>query len=194
MSAYVTVDELRDEGVAADISDAQLLRIIQRASALIDAWTHRWFYPKQLTMLLDGTGKDTLLVGPPIIYVTQVRMLYRYSNVLVPTEDELVDLNWLRIYNRHMQGLTWPDDRDNPKISFLASWAEDAPRRMIELFPSGWWPNGVQNCEISGWFGYTDLDQVRVHPACREGFASPSQPRRSHGARSVESGHKPTNT
>src|ERR1700742_3826254 len=124
MSAYVTVAELRDEGVAADTTDAQLLRIIQRASAQIDAWTHRWFCPRPMTMLLDGTGRDTLLVGPPIIGITQVRIVYRDSDLVLPTPAELVDLNWIRIYNRHMHGLTDPDDRNNPKLQFVTSWLD----------------------------------------------------------------------
>lgn len=157
MSAYVTIDELRDEGVAATITDAQLLRVIRRASALIDAWTHQWFEPRAMTMLLDGTGSDTLLIGPAIISISQIRILERDGSVNLVSPLEDITLDRVRVYNRHLQGLTDPDDRNNPKIQFVSS-ALGMPHRVVDRFASGWWQRGVQNVELTGFFGYTDPD------------------------------------
>lgn len=155
MSQYVTVEELRDEGVAASLTDARLLRAIQRASNLIDAWTHRFFAPRAMTMLLDGTGHDILQIGHPIISIQQVRVLSPESTIQRP--DDWIELPTYRVYNRHLtQGLLDPDDRQNPKIQYVNSW--EGTRRLISLFSWGYWPIGVQNIEIRGLFGYTDPD------------------------------------
>lgn len=155
MAEYATIAQLRDEGVSPDISDDRLLSIIQRNSALIEQWTGRWFYPKALTLKLDGNGADQLLIGPPIIAVTELRILE--PDFVIVGNEELVDLQSVRIYNRHLtQGLIDPDDRDNPKIQYLSSWS--GTRQAPNIFPSGWFPQGRQNVQIDGLFGYTEFD------------------------------------
>lgn len=156
-SEYATVQQLRDEGVSiSTTTDAQLLRVIRRASALIDNWTKRWFYPRASVILLDGQNSDVLLIGPPIIAVSQVRVLTNDTTV-ISTTNEVVDLNSIRIYNRHLtQGLVDPDDRCNPKIQYVSSFYGD--RRSPVLYPLSWFPRGTQNIEITGIFGYTDFD------------------------------------
>jgi hypothetical protein len=156
MSEYASVEELRDEGVSIDVSDTQLTRVIWRASALIEAYTRRWFYPKDCVFMLDGSGSDILQIGPSIIWIDEVRVLAP-DYLVLSAVDELIDPLSLQVYNRHLtQGLTDPDDRNNPKIQYLSSWSGD--RRLTNVFPVGFFPRGVQNIYIKGIFGYTEPD------------------------------------
>jgi hypothetical protein len=154
---YATVQQLRDEGVTtAQSTDAQLLTKIRRMSALIDRWTGRWFYPKSTVLTLDGTGKNMLLIGPPIISISQVKLLGQGA-VLITASDDIVDLPEIRVFNRHLtQGLLDPDDRNSPKIQWLTF--ESYGERAIEIVNRGLFPRGVQNIEVTGVFGYTDPD------------------------------------
>jgi hypothetical protein len=153
---YASVQELRDEGVTeAQASDEQLLARIARSTALIDRWTGRWFEPRAKTLLLDGSGGAILQLGPPIISITEVRLLGQGS-LLITSSDEVVDLDQVRIYNRHItSGLTDPDDRDDPKIQWLAF---ERGRRMPEIAAISYFSKGVQNIQVTGVFGYTDPD------------------------------------
>lgn len=154
---YATVQQLRDEGVlTSQATDAQLLTKIRRMSALIDRWTGRWFYPKATVLTLDGTGKNMLLIGPPIISVSQVKLLGQGA-VLMSASDDIVELAEIRVFNRHLtQGLTDPDDRNSPKIQWLIF--QRIGDRLIEVVNQGLFPLGVQNIEVTGVFGYTDPD------------------------------------
>lgn len=156
MAEYATVEQLRDEGVSVELSDARLTLLLKRAALQIENWTGRWFYPKHTTFLLDGTGSDQLQVGPPIILIESVRWLEPDTTYLTAT-NELVDLRSIRVYNRHLtQGLLDPDDRKNPKLQYVSSWSGE--RHAPRIFPSGWWPEGVQNIEVKGLFGWTEPD------------------------------------
>lgn len=153
---YATVQQLRDEGITtAQLSDQQLLSRIQIASAQIDRWTGRWFYPRAMKLLLDGNGKDTLLVGPPIISISEILQLGQGS-VYITNSSETVDLENVRIYNRHLtQQLTDPDDRNSPRVQWLSfNWYN----RLPGIMPSGIFWQGVQNIQVTGVFGYTDFD------------------------------------
>ena len=156
MAEYVTVDQLRAEGVSADLSDARLHVLIQRASTMIDNWTHRWFVPREMTLLLDGKGSDILQIGPPIIAISEVKILVP-DTTYIPTINEIVDLLSIRVFNRHLtEQLLDPDDRNNPKIQYVTSWY--GTRLVPEVYPFSWFPVGVQNIQVKGIFGYTDYD------------------------------------
>lgn len=156
MSEYATIAQLRADGVEDSVSDAQLLRVIQRASLMIEQWTGRFFVPRYLTLQLDGDGHDILQIGPPIIHIASVRILAP-EIITLPSGADDVPLSSLRVYNRHLrQNLTEPDDRNNPKIQWMTSW--DGTRLQPEIYPAGWFPRGTQNIEITGWFGYTEYD------------------------------------
>lgn len=58
---YCTVEELRAEGVTEEqADDTRLQGLIDRASAMIDAWTGQWFEPRTKTFVLDGHGQEDL--------------------------------------------------------------------------------------------------------------------------------------
>lgn len=154
---YCSIADLRTEGVpdtgygAKD--DAYLTALITRISRMIDLYTGRFFEPRSQTLSLDGTGGRSLLIGDPIIEVTSITL---------DTDVEL-DLNDVRIYNRHLtENLTNPDDRDSPKIELYTYDLRDdllssvGSSILYELFFYSRWPEGTQNIEVVGYFGYTD--------------------------------------
>lgn len=154
-NGYCTVKSLRDEGVPVSFTDSYLMAKIARWSRWIDKITGRFFEARELTISLDGSGGRAQLLEIPIISVTEVVM---DSSPFSPS-DLPIDADLFRVYNRHLtQGLTNPDDRDNPKIEFfhtsddiLASHASYSFTRLI-------WPRGQHNITLTGIFGYTDPD------------------------------------
>jgi hypothetical protein len=151
---YCTVDELRDEGVSDPATDPMLLRRIALATAMIDRWTGRWFEPRALTVRADGAGDGALLVGPPIIALTGVRLVFANLD----PEAEQLDLDELRIYNRHLTGYLDEDDRENPRVEWHGWEIRQVNGETLDRQRAGVWPRGTQNVELTGLFGYTDPD------------------------------------
>lgn len=126
---------------------------------MIDRYTGRFFEPRDLTITIDGTGSKTLLLGHPIIAIGSIKIGDDFST----TEE--VDLDDVRIYNRHLtENLTEPDDRETPKIEIYEYDAREEQIPMLgedsafSIFGMGRWPEGDQNVQIVGTFGYTDYD------------------------------------
>ena len=160
---YALVSDLRDEGVTvADATDARLVRLIRLASQYVDRFTGRFFEPRAMTMMLDGSGGRALLLGHPIITVREVKML-----LAMPAQiGELpVTPSFFRVYNRHLQGLIDPDDRENPRLEYFHEsdlfGVQATPAASLGL-GSLVWQRGPQNVIVDGLFGYTDLDGSAV--------------------------------
>lgn len=140
------------------VSDVALDKVIRRASAMVERITGRYFEARYTTLRPGGNSSRKLLLGPPIVSISSVGIDTE------PTQqgDLVVELDLLRIYNRHLaQGLVDPDDRENPKLEFVHS--DDLygirfiPFRGISLRSLAW-PIGVQNIHIRGFFGFTEPD------------------------------------
>lgn len=149
---YVTVAEMRAGGLPeADYSDADVLAAILRAEAAVEHFTGRWFYPRELTLRVDGSDSRILRLGPPIIQIDAISFLS------IPGDGgELlasgVDVGAVRVYNRHLtQGLTTPDDRDAPRLVFESSFGG------LGRYALPKWYKGRQNVQLEGVFGYTVL-------------------------------------
>lgn len=142
---YCTISDIRNEGVTEALySDARVSYAITVASQQIEMYTGRWFEPRNLDFRVDGRNARSIHLDMPIIEI---------SNVYVgETEVALTDLI---IYNRHMQGLTVPDDRDNPRVELLQTLDYDFSMGGAGL---RWFPLGQQNVRLVGTFGYTDYD------------------------------------
>jgi len=141
-----------------DVSDVTLKRLIMKASAYIDRVTNRYFEPRYTTQRLGGNSSRKLQLGPPIVTVSSVGI----DTEPTQSGDLVVELDLLRIYNRHLsQGMIDPDDRENPMLEFVHS--DDLygirfiPFRGISLRSLAW-PIGVQNIHVRGFFGFTDPD------------------------------------
>lgn len=186
-SYYCTVQDLRDEGYdesllgvnpatgvdfTADEFDARALKLIGLASRFVDKMTGRWFYPKLFNednrFMVDGqggwraspfnqrSGSRVLHLEIPVIRVDR---LYIRSDGTFNADLTEIDLSGslVQVYNRHLRGLTQPDDRENPRIAFTNL-------QLVETIASGLYPaphvfpRGRLNVEIEGVFGYTDPD------------------------------------
>lgn len=148
---YVSVDDMRDVyGVTETAVDDTLLEVlIEQASRLIDTWTGWWFEPREMTLRLDGSGNPCMVTGIPICRVDEVRVL---DGDFGPASS-VVEASVYRVYNRHLSGMTRPDDRQYARIE-LARFGD--PRPVLSSL--GYWPEGRQNVEVDGAFGYTDRD------------------------------------
>ena len=161
--SYCVVQDLRDEGVPSTgygaKTDEYLGKVIIRVCAMIDNFTGRFFEPRDLTLVLDGTGSRALLFGDPIIDIDTIKL---DSDDFSLAEE--YDLDDVRIYNRHLtERLTNPDDRESPKIEILEfdRREESLPAFGTDahsLFHMHRWPEGTQNIQVVGTFGYTDWD------------------------------------
>jgi hypothetical protein len=163
--AYCTIQDIREQGVPeppayGGKTDAQIQAAIDRSCILIDKYTGRFFEPRNLTITLDGTGSKILILGPPIIDITSIKIGADFS---IASE---VDLDGVRIYNRHLtENLTNPDDRESPKIEIQTDdrYEEHLPLLQDDethYFRRTRWPSGTRNIQLIGKFGYTDYDSI----------------------------------
>lgn len=137
---YVTVQEVRDEGLTDTVSysDALVNSRISFNSRMIEKFTGRWFEARKMILDLDGYGAWQMQLDFPIVSVDKVTLLDRE---FPPTEVFTFDLEDLVVYNRHMtMGLIKPDDREDPKLGNI------------------YFPKGRQNIRVEGTFGYTDVN------------------------------------
>ncbi len=145
---YCSLTDLRDEGVPDPPDDTRLTKLIKRASLYVDMFTQRWFEPRDMDFLLDGTGVRSIHLDQPIIEVTTLEI-----------EESNLDLLSINVYNRHIsQGLLEPDDRENPRLEIEQPESDD----FIFKFGLTRFPRGQQNVRVVGKFGYTDPDGTAV--------------------------------
>jgi hypothetical protein len=155
---YSLVCEAREFlDVSANVTDAHLQRVIVRASRYVERITGRYFEPRFGFRRYGGNSARKLSLEEPIVAVSSVGI----DTQPTQTGDLVVELDLLRIYNRHLSGMTTPDDREDPRLEFVHS--DDlygirfVPFRGISLRSLAW-PIGVQNIHVRGVFGYTEAD------------------------------------
>lgn len=158
IDGYATVAQVRLEGSIPSsgigaVSDARIVAQIELASRMIDRYTRRWFNPRPMTMRLDGDGRRGIMIGPPIISISGITILGVDTDTVRP-----IDASSYRVYNRHLSGLLDPDDRQNPMIELTSVDARYEHGLIESSFEIYRWPEGTQNLEISGVFGYTEAD------------------------------------
>ncbi len=137
----------------AAVSDLRVLAALQAAGAFIERFTRRRFGARYGAVDVDGGSAPGLVLGTaePLIAVEQLQ--YREASYTI---DEFVSngANY-RIYNRHLRGLTDPDDRDNPRLE-LYDYTYGGHGGFV--FGGYRFPEGRQNIRIRGVFGYTEAD------------------------------------
>jgi hypothetical protein len=163
-TGYALVSDLREEGVTlAEAHDTRIARLILFASQYIERVTGRFFEPRPMTLLVDGSGGRIQLLGHPIIAINSVKM---YVGMYAEFGTLPVIPSFFRIYNRHLTaGLLDPDDREDPRLEFF-HWSDllgvhSTPAGHLGLGSLVWLP-GVQNVIIDGLFGYTDPDGTAI--------------------------------
>lgn len=145
------IQDLRDEGVSEDVTDARILLGIDYATTTIERITQRWFEPRYLVQTVDGNGGTVLLLNEPIIGIESTKVAYDGNFTPVAELDHVA----YRVYARHLDGLRNPDDRSSPKMEMVGD------PLLITLFEYGSsWYQGSRNVEVRGVFGYTDYDGV----------------------------------
>lgn len=137
---WITRQEVRDEDFKdPPYSDSRVDLAIATVEEYVEGKLGNWFDPRTLTLTLDGSGRDTLLLPHPIVSITSITI-----------DTTAVDLDDVVVYNRHLSGMTRPDDRQNPKIVYKTPTSRTRS--------GGRWPRGRQNITVVGSFAYRDYD------------------------------------
>ena len=156
--AYCTIEDVRGEGFEdCDFTDARVQKAVDTATRDIDRFLKRNFEPRKLTFRRTWRGSPSdLLLDDPIIAIDRVQFINTDG-----TLGEQLEATEFEAFNRHVtQGLTEPDDREDPKITFVFLLANFlvpgvfASRRNVDLRRA--FDQRVLNIELEGWFGYTD--------------------------------------
>lgn len=151
---YCLLADIRDEGICdvSGIPDARLQLTIRRVSRAIEQITGRFFEPRYMNVrsTLGTTSTHALLFDMPIVGIERIDSPYFYDYWGID-----VDLDMLRIANRHLTGVCSPDDRENPKIE-LVHMDEDYGGIRFTRYYDGL--AFVRNITAIGVFGYTEAD------------------------------------
>ncbi len=137
------------------LADARARMLLVMASIEVSKFTGRLFGARDMTLLVDGRNGPVLQLEEPIVAMREVVI---GAESLTSTESAL-EAEAYRVYNRHMQGLVMPDDRENPKVELRhygprRTWAS----RTAAFGERSRFVEGQQNVRVGGVFGYTELD------------------------------------
>ncbi len=152
---YAFVSDLREEGLTTTMAnDIRAVRLLSEASRYIERITGRRFYLARKALQIDGNGGRALMLTEPVVAVAGVHLA---TSPLFPS-DLAIEADFFRVYNRHIrEGLTVPDDRNNPKVELFSS-SEDLAGARPFTFSRLIFPRGQQNVTLTGLFGYTEPD------------------------------------
>lgn len=143
---YVTIQQVRDEGVPAALSDAQILQRIRVYQQVIERVTRQWFVPKQMTWEFNGNGTTLMQFPVPIISVSALYVNEDFVNA--------VDVADFAAYTG--RGEDTRDDRKNPRIRILSGeqsiFSGTGSVRSGQLV----FEIGEKNCKVVGTFGYIE--------------------------------------
>ena len=132
---YASLQDVRDRGVTPQAADdAAVLKALDRATTMIEAFTGRDFRRREETYLVDGDGTESLfLEDRPVIDVLELKV-----------EGLSVERSRFALYGQ---------------AGYLR--LDNAVRNLFAGFP-GVFPTGPQNVEVRGVFGYdTPPPEVR---------------------------------
>ena len=134
---YASVQDMRDRGVdPASADDQAVEQALARAAVVINAYCGRDFLKREATYKLDGTGKASLFLEErPVIEVIELKV----DEQIIPPEKYVVyaEAGYIRLYD---------------ELSIFTG-------------STGVFPEGAQNIEVHGFFGYED-PPAEVKEAC----------------------------
>jgi len=150
--AYTTLAAIRKEGVlATDVDDDTVEEYIELATRYIEDYCLSWFVPRYQCFEVTGEGLPRLFLDIPIIALQKITM-----------NDEEENIETLEVNNRYLRnGLTSPDDRKNPMITYSDGYLVDEGTRLYSL-GGGHFPKDRQETKIWGIFGFTELARGAV--------------------------------
>lgn len=145
---YIAIADIRALGITVPMaSDATIQAAIETWQQFIERATRQWFYPLDLTLLLDGTDSDAIHFGVPAISISELRL---------NGDSVALNPNYYRVYNNNS---AYPADRQNPRVKLIDSFTGNrdiytAPMKDGRLQ----FRFGRQNQYIKGTFGYVEAD------------------------------------
>lgn len=160
--SYALLSDLRREGLSvASLPDDRALDLLPEAADAINHATGRFFGVKRIEAKLDGNNARELLLNDVLIALEKLEVI---NTTLLGASSGIIDPEDLFIYARHLfSGTLDPDDRENPKISFIKRtdlFGLRDPRAASLLFRDRLlFPSGAQNILLDGIWGYTDPDR-----------------------------------
>lgn len=146
---YCTTNDLR---IVADFTTADtgvVQQQIDYASRRIEQLTGRFFEPRLAVQRLNGRGIRGMALNEPIVGIGKLEIESGVTGLNISLTE--IGLDGVRIFARHLQGLTDPDDRDDPRIEIENF--EGLIFQSLSIFPKG-----PQTIHVTGVFGYTDPD------------------------------------
>lgn len=145
---YIDTSELLENSAFYNCKVGQLQEAMQIVAEQIEDLTGRIFEPTYIDTKYNGTNAGALPLFHPIIGIEAVE-LYSGNELY-----QSIELTALVFYNRHLNGLKSPDDRDNPRIEFVSSDVSDVTISSTQTH----FVLGRQNIRVAGVFGYTEPD------------------------------------
>lgn len=152
INTYTTLQDVRDEGVSdTDVSDERVEQFIEIANRYIERYTQSWFNPRYQVFTITGEDRPRLFLDIPIIAI---------QRITINDQDE--QIGNLEINNRYLRtGMTSPDDRRNPMITYSDGYLVEPGERLYS-FGGGEFPRDRQQIKIWGIFGFTELPRGTV--------------------------------
>lgn len=148
MSLYVSVAEMRTEGVPSSILDAKIIAALTMWQAVIERICRQHFDVRSATLDIDGTESNMLHLPVPIISVTSL-----YIN------NDFVTVQPTTMYKAYTSRGPVGDDRKNPKITLIAE-----QQSIFSPSSSRVFSKGKMNQRIVGSWGYTEPDGTTPEP------------------------------
>lgn len=114
--------------------------------------------------LVNGRRSRDLVDCELQVPICRLDALGLENQAFLSSQITWIELSAVRVYNRHLRGMTLPDDRENPHIGFTVA------GRIVELTAAGMFPGprlfplGRLNVFLFGAFGYTDVDPTGQVP------------------------------
>lgn len=146
--AYITVDDLRAEGVTdPPYCNEHLGKRITLACSQVELCTGQFFEPRADVMVIDGRGHDTLFLPyPPTTESSITKIEHASRSQSGTTWTEVATTDWETVMPQ------FPDGRWNPKV--------------IKLL--GKWAKGTRNYRLTGAFGFVESDGQTTPPGIKE--------------------------
>jgi len=151
---YITIQDIRNAGIPdTEKTDSEVQSSIDYWSAQIDVWTGQWFNAREVEVTIEGRNSNILLLGIPIIDVTQIRMNHHLPD---HAGDLYTTFNRFQIFKSRV----YPDDRRNPRITLVTNkysiYSSYGKAFMRSLFTT-----------IEGIFGFIEKDGTTPKPIQR---------------------------
>lgn len=145
MGEYITVQQIRDEGITIAIApDSKVLNYIRTWQEILERACRNWFEARLLTVQLNGTDSDTLFLGVPIISLTHLK---------INNSDTALESTYYKVYSEKGS----PDYRRNPKISLVSEELRDVFTAPLTTGRLKFY-KGKKNQEIKATFGFIEPD------------------------------------